>query len=586
MNTSAREARLQAWYRDARIGLFLHWGMRTGDYDRDPFDPDTPYAFETVEAFEQAAADAGWSAQRWVSTAVRLQAKYITLATFHCDMGYLKIWPSDVPGSPCTKRDYLREIIDAAEAEGIRVVIYVNRDSKHAFHHGIQWLDREAYCAYKGDEQVDIIARDGWLTYSMDVMLELLDRYPEIAGFWFDGYHDKLEAQDVFARLHARREDLILINNDFSDGPVADEDAMALEDFGKRCSPDYDYASGTWAGPHDKEFAFKMKWDWFYLGAGKPDWGAYELNYANVASDQEFVKRIATIAGSSWNAHLGYGPKIGGDFPDLIDSFTAHFGQFMAWASESIYGTYGGGYDQGGFPPGRWQDGAYGVTTVVPGERTHYVHILTPPAGARLTLPDAGYAVELAQDLKTGEPLAFVQQDGWLTVTAPSWDAVEQDGDMVLKLIVAEETGIVPRHQITVSTRWEMPYAPASNVLDSHYGRYFKSAMANQWPQSLTFKLAGETSLRGISLVQPESGAVGEGGYAAPVSERIKAYDVHVSRDGETWETAASGELRNQRGKQVILFPPAAASHVRFTAHNNHGGTGTFQLISADLLTH
>ncbi|MBM7565787.1 alpha-L-fucosidase [Paenibacillus sacheonensis] len=585
MHSSAREARLQAWYRDARIGLFLHWGMRTGDYDRDPFDPGTPYAYETVEAFEQAAADHGWSAQRWVSTAVRLRAKYITLATFHCDMGYLKIWPSDVPGSACTKRDYLREIIDAAAAEDIRIIIYINRDAKHALHHGVQWLDREAYRAHKGDGDIDITARDGYLDYSKDVIAELMERYPEIAGFWFDGYHDKLEAQDAFAWIHAIRDDVVLINNDFSHGPVADEDAMALEDFGKLCSPEYDYASGTWTGPHDKEFAFKMKWDWFYLGEGKPDWGAYELNYANVADDREFVKRIVTIAGSSWNAHLGYGPKIGGDFPDLVERFTAHFERYLSWASESIYGTYGGGYDKGGFPPGHWADGAYGVTTVSTDGRAHYIHVLTPPEGSELRLPDAGYIVEGAVDLKSGDLLVVAQEEGWLTLSVPSWSAAAEDGDTVLKLTVAAETRLVPRHELTASCRWEMPYAPASNVLDPHYDRWFKGAGATVWPQSIDFKLAAATEVRGLVLLQPESGAVQNGGYAAPLSERIKAYEVYVSEDGADWgEPVATGELRNQRGKQAILFPPVLASCIRLTAKNNHGGTGTFQLIYADVL--
>lgn len=482
MNERTREERLKAWYRDARIGLFLHWGLRTGDYEADPFDDGTPYAYETVDDFERAAAASGWSARRWVDTARRLRAEYLTIATFHCDMGYLKIWPSRVPGSPCTKRDYLGELIDAAEEAGIRVVVYINWDAKHAFHHGKQWLDREAYRAYKGDPLVDISRQDGYLAYSLDVMEELLEMYPKIAGFWFDGYHDKLEAQAVFARLHRLQGDLVLINNDFSGEPVADEDAMALEDFGKACEPDYDYASGTWVGPGDKEFAFKVKWDWFYLGEGRPDWGSYGLNYASVPGNADIVRRIATIAGSSWNAHLGYGPRIGGDFPKVLDDFTAHFERYMSWAAESICGTVGGGYDQGGFPPGHWNDGAYGVTTLRPGGTTHYLHVLTAPDGGTLTLPDAGYVVTSAADLRTGRPLSFGQRGGLLTIAVPSWEATETEGDTVIRLSTEPELRIYPRERMTASAGSELPYCPARNVLDACYERYYRGAETNRWP--------------------------------------------------------------------------------------------------------
>jgi len=70
------------------------------------------------------------------------------------------------------------------------------------------------------------------------------------------------------------------------------------------------------------------------------------------------------------------------------------------------------------------------------------------------------------------------------------------------------------------------------------------------------------------------------GRYAAPESERIKAYEVHVSDDGVRLSgPVASGDLRNQRGMQVILFRPVAASFVRLTAYGNYAGTGTFRII-------
>ncbi|RKP49875.1 hypothetical protein D7Z26_18775 [Cohnella endophytica] len=586
MRTMNREQRLQTWYREARIGLFVHWGMHTGEHEADPFGPDVRYPYETVEAFESAAEQAGWDASKWIGTAKRLRAQYMTLGTFHCQLGYLKAWHSRISGSRSTKRDFLKEILDAAEPEGIRVIIYINRDSKNAFHGGVEWLDREAYRDYKNDESVDIWSREGYLAYSIEVMEELLENYPRIAGFWFDGYHDKREAQEVFAKLHRVRSDLILINNDFSSGPVEDEDVMSLEDFGKLCEPEFDWASGMWVGPGDKEVVFKTKWDWWYVGEGKPHWDSYALNFESVPDNASTVKRIVSAAGSSWNANLGFGPKIGGDFPEVLEDFVAHFDRYMSWASESIYGTVGGGYDRGGFPPGYWNEGAFGVTTLVPGEETHYLHVLTPPFGHRLTLPDAGYEVTSATDLKTGAALSFGQHDGRLTIEVSSWETAETDGDLIIKLTTVQARRIVPPYRMTASATSDMPYQPAAFVLDGNYNTCFRSAYAIAWPQSLTLSLVDRQKITGLCLTQPETGPVKSGGFAAPLNERLKAFEVHVSDDGVHWgEPVAAGELRNQRGMQVILWEPVTASQVRFTAKNNHGGTGTFQVIGMDVVT-
>jgi alpha-L-fucosidase len=586
MTGFTRDQRLQQWYSDARIGLFISWGAFTGDHVQDPFGPDAKYPYETVEAFEKAAGEAGWSAERWVATAKLLKARYITIASFHCNLGYLKTWFSAVPGSPHTKRDFLKELLDAANAEEIQVIVYINREPKNWNQCGIVWLDKQAYQDYKHNNGIDITTKDGFLDYSMEVIDELMALYPRVAGFWFDGYHDKAEAQRVFAHIHARSPNMLTINNDFSSAPVDDEDVMSLEDFGKICSPDFDFASGTWVGPGNKEFAFKIKWDWFYVGQGSPEWEGYELNYANVPDNASIVKRIATIIGSSWNAHLGYGPLIGGDFPELLNDFTDHFSRFMAWAEESIYCTVGGGYGQGGFPPGHWNDGAYGVTTLVPAGQTHYIHVLSAPRNEALILPDAGYEVLEATELKTGSVLEFTQSKGLLMIKVPSWQGVTTDGDIVIKLTTSGSRRLIPVDRIVATASSEAADQPAAHVLDGSYETIFYAGNDAEWPLSITLQLDGEYEVCGLTVLQPEAGAVIVGGYAAPEGERIKDYCLHLSRDGVNWgEPVQQGALHNQRGLQVILFAPEQASFVRFTVSNNHSGTNTLRIIQLDVVS-
>lgn|GEM_PF-3516678 len=667
------------WYAEARLGLFLHWGMLTGEHEQDPFGPQMRYPYRTTAQFEAAAAAAGWRAERWIDEAKRLGATYVTIAAFHCELGYLKLWPSRIPGSPHTQRDFLAELLAAAAAEDIRIVVYINRDPKHASHDGIDWLDREAYRAHTGDPEADIASREGYLAYSLEVMEELIDGYPAIAGFWFDGYHEPQEAQQVFARLHARRPELVLINNNFGLGPVPDEDAMGLEDFGKRCEPEYDPTSGCWIEAGRHEYAFKVKWDWIYVGEGRPEWKNYALNYEAVPDNQTVLKRIVTVLANDWRANLGYGPRIGGEFPPLLREFTAHVADFWSWAATSLlHGAIGGGRGSGGFPPGYWSDGAYGVTTMRPDGQTHDLHVLTAPSGRRLAVPDAGYTVLSACDLRTGESIPYRQRAGLLELEPLSWDATETIGDTVIRLTTASQRRIVPHGPVTAAPdvvralqasaaehaagSWlTVEAAPEgereeragmsgadSDRTDERIGEAEVNGAAQleqgepgeedrlsalyegvpsaarcdgetAWPCRLTIPLTERAVVEGLALLQPERGAVVDGGYAAPPGERIRRCAVYAwiadaptagaleessmtAGAGETAEIAMptrpgqSGEpvgasgpaggwrllcettLRNQRGQQVLLLPAVETDALLLELRDNYSGTNRIGL--------
>ena len=128
---------------------------------------------------------------------------------------------------------------------------------------------------------------------------------------------------------------MVLIRNNFDSTPVEDEDVMSLEVIGKRFEPPYDLASGTWVGPGSKEFCYKTIGDWFYLGEGNPDWN-YKGNYAGIPGNPELIKRMISLVGSSWCAHLGFGPMLSGKFPAAVEKYIEHTESFLSWSGESV----------------------------------------------------------------------------------------------------------------------------------------------------------------------------------------------------------------------------------------------------------
>src|SRR5438132_8209182 len=114
----------QTWLRNATAGLFLHWGLRTTRTD--PSAP--PFLNTDCAAWENEVTAQGWSADKWVSAAQKLHAQYLVLASFHSRLGYARPWPSKIPGSCSTKRDFLGETIAAAKAKGLKVILYMTDD--------------------------------------------------------------------------------------------------------------------------------------------------------------------------------------------------------------------------------------------------------------------------------------------------------------------------------------------------------------------------------------------------------------------------------------------------------------------------
>ena len=119
------EARMQ-WFRQARFGLFLHWGLYAiparGEWVRSteqmPEEMYLPFFDEfTAEDFDPKA---------WARAAKDAGMRYAVLTAKHHDGFCLfdsKLTDFKSTNTPCG-RDIVREFLDAFRAEGLRVGLY------------------------------------------------------------------------------------------------------------------------------------------------------------------------------------------------------------------------------------------------------------------------------------------------------------------------------------------------------------------------------------------------------------------------------------------------------------------------------
>lgn len=521
----------QDFLRDSVGGLFLHWGLRTAP------------AHTSCTAWENDVTNGGWTPDYWVKEAQKLHTQYLVLASFHSRLGYARPWPSKIPGSCTTERDFLGELITAAKAKGLKVILYMTNDPQWHDEGGHEWLDSAAYSSYKG-KNVDLTTNDGFGQFSYDNFFEVMDRYPDLGGFWIDNDNAYWESHDLYGQIYEKRPNYTLSNNN-EDTPIMD---MISNEQKTGMTPAYDYPQAIYtAQPRLTEADFKL-----------PSTGAWWYDGSNPSVDKALtLGRLITNAGSSVKALMAETAQVNGKFPANQAAFNTFADSYLDPVWESLHGTEGGGYMHGGLKPGFWNDGAHGVTTIAKNDpNRQYIHVLTPPSTSTLRIRDNGYRIASVANLRTGKAVSWSQSGGVLTLTGlGDWDPY----DTVFKVTTAGRQGILAGVKVSASASASGHAGSAAG--DGDHLTYWDNNKT--LPVNLTFDLGSAKKVQYLGLNQREDSVA----YARSDTEqsaRIKDYKVYLSDDGSTWGSAVkTGQLPSRRGIQGIDLTAANARYVR-----------------------
>lgn len=338
-----RDQRL-AWWREARFGCFIHWGVYSGPGGvwngkssgtyaehlmRTQKIPLQEYKDKVVSVFDPEKFDA----DQWVALIKGAGMKYVIITAKHHD-GFA-MWPSDVNKYNIRdmtkfKRDPMRELCDACRRNGIRFGFY--------YSHAFDWEDPNApgndwdYQNPGGDRKLfggadwydvhpEIVPRvqkyvDG---KAIPELKELIERYhPDI--FWFDT-PQKLPLSLQLRVVQAVRE--------------ADPDVV----INGRAARGLDRNFGDYQDTADRPAEIRpTPGDWECIPTCNESYGYHKLDN-NYKSPSHFIRLLAKAAAKGGNMLLNIGPMGDG----LIDPKSADIlrgiGQWMAVNSQSIYGT-------------------------------------------------------------------------------------------------------------------------------------------------------------------------------------------------------------------------------------------------------
>lgn len=313
-----------AWWREARFGMFIHWGLYSvaaGEWNGTPYPGIAewimynakvpPKEYETLlPQFNPVKFDA----KDWVRIAKDAGMKYIVITTKHHD-GF-NLYPSEanpynIMKTPF-KRDIMRELADECRKHGITICWY----------HSIwDWHHPHANKA-------------NWPKYAevMKAQLrELLTNYGKIGVLWFDGeWTDDWTAEQgekLYAELRKLQPDLI-INNRVGKGRAGmGPGRTSSGDFG---TPEQEIPGGTIVG-----------YDWESCMTMNDTWGFSKHDF-NWKSSATLIRMLIDCASKGGNFLLNVGPTGLGEIPPASISRLADIGRWMRVNGESIYGTQAG----------------------------------------------------------------------------------------------------------------------------------------------------------------------------------------------------------------------------------------------------
>ncbi len=389
-----RDARMK-WWREARFGMFVHWGLYSGlagTWEGKPVA--TKGGMEWIQ--QRVKADTGVYAERaiplfkptpgfarqWARLAREAGCKYVVFTTKHHDGFALhdsKV--SDYDAGSVLQRDLVKEIVDALRAEGLRVGFY---HSVIDWHHDQYEYARSQQLPHplKGQPYPNGSRNHAkYLEYLHAQVNELTSNYGPVDILWWDYSaldfqgNEAWRATELMGKVRAKQPGVIM-NNRLFRATEAGVSGTAANAIPARMDPKY----GDFSTPEQHIPATGTPGlDWETCMTMNTTWGYSEHDPA-WKSNETLIRNLVDIASKGGNYLLNIGPKADGSVPEESVQALEAIGAWMKVNGESIYGTTAGPFDN--------LDWGRCTTKPLPGGRTRlYLHVFDWPKDGRLVVP-------------------------------------------------------------------------------------------------------------------------------------------------------------------------------------------------------
>jgi alpha-L-fucosidase len=413
---------LPAWYADAKLGIFVHWGLYSvpgwaplvhpgHDFESLDYIMHNPYAEwylnsmrlegSPTQAYHREKYGANydyynfapifnqeiqkWNPDTWAKIFHDAGAKYVVLTTKHHD-GFT-LWPSSTPNPTLpadrqhASRDIVGQLTEAARKQDLRMGLYYSG--------GYDWTFVPGPIRMKEDYQKVKPQSEDYGKYADAQVRELIQRYHP-AVLWNDiDYPKSGHPLEIMAEYY----------NAIPDGVIDDRFGVQHSDFK---SPEYqtlDKISPT-------------KWE-ECRGIGRSFGYNRAEGEAETIAPDELIYLLVDIVSKNGNLLLDVGPEADGTIPAVQMQRLQALGAWLKQNGEAIYGTHPWTRAEGETAEGirvrftQTNSAIYATLLGKPKTGVVTVKSLSPQAGTQIFL------------LGSPRPLSWSQQGGDIRITLP-----------------------------------------------------------------------------------------------------------------------------------------------------------------------
>lgn len=335
---AGHDARM-AWWREARVGLFIHWGLYSipgGIWKGEEIK--ATYAEHLMlraripvgeygKLAEELTAER-FDAAEWAALAKRAGLKYLIFTAKHHE-GF-SMYDTALSDYKITRRtpfgrDPLAELAEACREEDVKLCVYYSHamDWYHPDSQGNTWDYPGNIGAYDevedwiGDEDKRSRYEHYLQSFALPQVKEILEKYGDIGLMWFDCGHKLTEEQGAaFVRQVREVQPDCLVNR-----------RVWREPFG-------DYGNTSDNQPHVRV----PRKDWESINTLNDSWG-YKVMDTNWKTADEVLRQMADVLSQNGNFVINVGPMGNGAFDPMSIKLLEEIGGWMEQNGEAVYGT-------------------------------------------------------------------------------------------------------------------------------------------------------------------------------------------------------------------------------------------------------
>jgi alpha-L-fucosidase len=312
----ARQKRTE-WFREARFGMFIHWGIYA-----------VPARGEWVKNFEKMTTEeyqkyfdefnpVDYNPKEWAKLAKQAGMRYAVITAKHHD-GFC-LFDSKYTDYKATKtqakRDLIREFVDAFRAEGLKVGFYYSL---------IDW--------YQPDFERKDDKFNDYIDYMHKQVEELVTNYGKIDILWFDYSYGEYRGEKWKAtkliEMVRKYQPHIIIDNRLGGNMMVDNPEIYAGDFGgpEQIMPPSIVLDNA-GRPIPWELCMTLNNSW-----------GYNRSDFNYKSADNVIYTLINCVSKNGNLLLNVGPDAKGKIPQRSVEILEEIGTWMENNHDGIYG--------------------------------------------------------------------------------------------------------------------------------------------------------------------------------------------------------------------------------------------------------